>query len=453
MGTGLRASEPASKTHWSVAMHHAERAGDAPVAAGADVMSPAAGLKIFARAPGHAGKDHADAGVSDQRSPTKERGDKNLTGGEEGDAKPRAGVHTAHSGQPANPVAFVSLIFASGQSFQVQPSSAVAPVIEHGKEAVVNSVGKREEVSHSAEVKPGPGEPAASGSTYLSTQGDDDTPLHAGPQEAAPKTASSDGLVTANPPDAKPSPAANSQSGSSAAPVAPANSTIAITAPPSSGHSGTSSTDEARAKLVGEDSKVPFSVPHPGQPRLALAAQISAMPSSSGAPTPGSMIAGALPIAPGQATIEAGQTASPSPASAPVPATPSALAAAVLAMQKTGDHSTILSLDPAGLGSMTVHVSIGQGPQVNVQFVPSLPQTAHLLTSHLDDLRQAMTEAGISLGQTSVGSDGGNASGNGGGPFGQAPRSGVSTGSNQAALALSNSGGAENRAGGVSAYA
>jgi flagellar hook-length control protein FliK len=434
-------------------MHHAERAGDAPPAAGADVMSPAAGLKIFVRAPGHAGKDHADPGGRDQASRTKELDDKNLTAGEEGDAKPRAGVHAAHSGQPANPVAFVNLIFESGQSFQIQPSSAVAPVIEHGKKAVVNSLGKREEVSHSAEVKPGPGEAAASGSTDMSTQGDDVTPLHAAPQETASRTASSAGPATAAPPDVKTSPLADPQAGSPSAPLAPANSTIAITGARSSGFSGASATPEARAKLVGADSKVTLSDSHPGQPRLALAAQISAMPSFSGAPMPGSPAAGALPMAPGQATIEAGQTASPSPAGAPVPATPSALAAAVLAMQKAGDHRAILSLDPAGLGSMTVHVSIGQGSQVNVQFVPSLPQTAHLLTSHLDDLRQAMTEAGISLGQTSVGSDGGNASGNGGGQFSQAPRSAVSTRPNQTAQAVSHIGGGENRAGGVSAYA
>jgi len=121
-------------------------------------------------------------------------------------------------------------------------------------------------------------------------------------------------------------------------------------------------------------------------------------------------------------------------------------------MQKAGDHGTILSLDPAGLGAMTVHVSIGQAAQVNVQFVPSLPQTAHLLTAHLDDLRQNMAEAGLALGQASVRSDAGSAGGHGR-TFSQDSRPSAASRPTPTPAALTGAGAEQNRRGGFSAYA
>ena len=44
------------------------------------------------------------------------------------------------------------------------------------------------------------------------------------------------------------------------------------------------------------------------------------------------------------------------------PPPPSALAAAVTAMQQTGQNSTVLRLDPAGLGSLSVHVASAERP-------------------------------------------------------------------------------------------
>ncbi len=105
-----------------------------------------------------------------------------------------------------------------------------------------------------------------------------------------------------------------------------------------------------------------------------------------------------------------------------VPPTPSALAATILAMQKNGESSAVLHLAPAGLGTLTVHVSLAAGALVNVQFLPATPQAAHIINNNLDDLRQAMTAAGLSPGQAFVGTGDGQS----GGGFGnsQQPRQG-----------------------------
>ncbi|MBW4024864.1 MAG: flagellar hook-length control protein FliK [Proteobacteria bacterium] len=106
------------------------------------------------------------------------------------------------------------------------------------------------------------------------------------------------------------------------------------------------------------------------------------------------------------------------------PATPNALAASVLAMYRNGQSSLLLRLDPPGLGTISVHVALGGNADVNVVFVPALPQTAHLLQAGMGDLRQAMTAAGLSLGQTQIG--GGGAGGFGGtNPGDQTPHRGA----------------------------
>ena len=89
-----------------------------------------------------------------------------------------------------------------------------------------------------------------------------------------------------------------------------------------------------------------------------------------------------------------------------VAASPSALAAAIVAMQRAGNNTTTLRLDPPGLGELSVHISMNQDALVNVQLIPSVPQTAQLLNANLMDLRHAMTAAGLSLGQTQVGGNG-----------------------------------------------
>jgi flagellar hook-length control protein FliK len=86
-----------------------------------------------------------------------------------------------------------------------------------------------------------------------------------------------------------------------------------------------------------------------------------------------------------------------------VAATPSALAAAVTAMHQAGQASTVLRLDPVGLGALSVHIGLGAQGQVNVLFVPGTAQAAQLLNAGMGDLRHAMAASGLMLGQAQVG--------------------------------------------------
>lgn len=131
-------------------------------------------------------------------------------------------------------------------------------------------------------------------------------------------------------------------------------------------------------------------IAQPGGTQAMLAGQPSAAPST--APGPSAPVTTASVVT--QATGS-------------VAATPAALAATITAMHQTGQNSTVLRLDPPGLGSLSVHVALGQSGQVNVLFVPTTAQTAQLLHSGMDGLRQAMTTSGLTLGQAEV-SGGGN---------------------------------------------
>jgi flagellar hook-length control protein FliK len=81
-------------------------------------------------------------------------------------------------------------------------------------------------------------------------------------------------------------------------------------------------------------------------------------------------------------------------------------------MHQSGQTSTLLRLDPPGLGTLAVHVALSQGSQINVTFIPSLPQTAQLLHAGMDQLAQAMSSAGLTLGQTAIGGQSSNSAGN-----------------------------------------
>jgi flagellar hook-length control protein FliK len=120
-------------------------------------------------------------------------------------------------------------------------------------------------------------------------------------------------------------------------------------------------------------------------PQAVLTGQTSIAPSASSSPS--------TPVTP--ASVVTQTTGS-------VAATPAALAATITAMHQTGQNSTVLRLDPPGLGSLSVHVALGQSGQVNVLFVPSTAQTAQLLHSGMDGLRQAMATSGLTLGQADV---------------------------------------------------
>ncbi len=129
---------------------------------------------------------------------------------------------------------------------------------------------------------------------------------------------------------------------------------------------------------------------------LASIAAVGGLPASSQSTAQVATAAAVAVPVPASATADA----------AGVAASPSALAAAIVAMQRSGNSTATLRLDPPDLGELAVHISLSQSAQVNVQLIPSVPQTAQLLNANLMDLRHAMTAAGLTLGQTQVGGNG-----------------------------------------------
>jgi flagellar hook-length control protein FliK len=99
------------------------------------------------------------------------------------------------------------------------------------------------------------------------------------------------------------------------------------------------------------------------------------------------------------------------PDAASISATPAALAASITAMHRNGQTSALLRLDPPGLGTLSIHVALGHensggAGQVNLLMVPAVTQTAQLLNSGIDSLRQALAAAGLTLGQAQIGQGG-----------------------------------------------
>ena len=136
---------------------------------------------------------------------------------------------------------------------------------------------------------------------------------------------------------------------------------------------------------------------------------------------------------------------------AAVSATPAALAASITAMHQNGQMSAVLRLDPPGLGALSVHIAVGHGAQVNVQFIPTTAQTGQLLNAGMDQLRQAMATAGLQLGQAQVG--GGSQGGGQGGNSGGGSRSGGGTSTPALASASVSAPAGDTSANGVRAYA
>lgn len=141
----------------------------------------------------------------------------------------------------------------------------------------------------------------------------------------------------------------------------------------------------------------------------APAATTAADPAALGTATAG---IGGNAQAPGMtsATVQS-QPLMPSQSHA-IPATATALAASVVAMAQSGQSTSVLRLDPPGLGALSIHIALTANATVNVVFVPSVPQTAQMIHSALPDLHHAMASAGLSLGEAQVGGGtGGNANG------------------------------------------
>lgn len=80
-----------------------------------------------------------------------------------------------------------------------------------------------------------------------------------------------------------------------------------------------------------------------------------------------------------------------------------ALAATVTALHQAGQTNTIMRLDPPGLGHLSVQVGLTPQGQINVLFVPSSADAAHVLQASLPHFNQAMAQSGLALGQSQVG--------------------------------------------------
>ncbi|OYV34550.1 MAG: hypothetical protein B7Z80_20945 [Rhodospirillales bacterium 20-64-7] len=148
-------------------------------------------------------------------------------------------------------------------------------------------------------------------------------------------------------------------------------------------------------------------------PGAAASPSAAALGAVSGAPNPGMAVGG-----PVGATPPAVSGAGALPA-LPTSLSPAALAATVTALHQSGQASTLLRLDPPGLGTLAVHVGLGAAGQVNVLFIPAVAQTASFLHAGLDGLRHALGQAGLSLGQAQVGGQFTGQSGGHAGPQGR----------------------------------
>jgi flagellar hook-length control protein FliK len=84
-----------------------------------------------------------------------------------------------------------------------------------------------------------------------------------------------------------------------------------------------------------------------------------------------------------------------------------ALAAAVTAMVQDGKNTLQIRLDPPELGSLSIHLAVGQDAKVNVLLLAAVPQTATAFAAGADDLRQAFAASGLALGQLNVGGESG----------------------------------------------
>ena len=267
--------------------------------------------------------------------------------------------------------------------------------------------------------------------------------------QASPAGASSEGSGTSS--------TATSASSTSADAAASA-SRVALAAPsPQGATSGASATDRTghATSRSGDRSASPVSTTvAPAQSNLAVSvttapvaaepaamtmAQASAAPVGTPTSAGASVTTGVSPLAGATAGASASGvagsiTAVPSTATATssghTPATPDGMAASIVAMYRSGQSSLVLRLDPPGLGTVSVHMALGADTAVNVLFVPTVPQTAHLLQAGLGDLRQAMAASGLTLGQAQIGG------GAGGSTSGGNPGTQSGAASRQAATAI-----------------
>ncbi|RUR69188.1 flagellar hook-length control protein FliK [Variovorax guangxiensis] len=81
-----------------------------------------------------------------------------------------------------------------------------------------------------------------------------------------------------------------------------------------------------------------------------------------------------------------------------------ALGQQLLRMSASGHHTAELSLNPAGLGPLKVTLSMGDN-QAQAMFVSAHESVRKAVEAALPQLRNSLSEQGITLGQTSVGAE------------------------------------------------
>lgn len=216
-----------------------------------------------------------------------------------------------------------------------------------------------------------------------------------------------------------------------AAPSAPAPVEAEVTAP--TGPSGANG-DKAAASASAPAAPAISAVPETRAPAAKLISEKAAASDKPATVVSNTLSPPAVPPAPALAAVTAPSAPSqPSPPVATSPAvatvadsegiaaTPAALAASITAMHRNGQTSATLRLDPPGLGTLSIHLALGHAEtggagHVNLLMVPAVTQTAQLLNSGIDSLRQALAAAGLTLGQAQIGQgsqDGGQGGQNG----------------------------------------
>lgn len=75
----------------------------------------------------------------------------------------------------------------------------------------------------------------------------------------------------------------------------------------------------------------------------------------------------------------------------------------VVRMAQRGDQQVELRLHPAELGPLSVSLKMGDQQQANLQFFSAHGAVRHALEAAIPQLREALADSGISLGETSVG--------------------------------------------------
>ncbi|WP_422650487.1 Flagellar hook-length control protein FliK [Cupriavidus sp. H18C1] len=150
-------------------------------------------------------------------------------------------------------------------------------------------------------------------------------------------------------------------------------------------------------------------------PTAALQAALQA--ASSAAKAPGedngaiaAPIEGATPLAQGTATTLGAQSGTQAPVTLPLaprvndPQWPQALGQQMVRLTTQGNHTAELQLNPPDLGPLKVVLNV-VNDQAQAQFVSPHASVRAAVEAALPQLRHAMADSGIQLGQTSVGAE------------------------------------------------